>query len=153
MQRLEQNMRKGQKQTTIVVTIPQEWRTEATELSDYAYIRGDSDKYKARILTMCETKTGLGFATVVPRKGAICDFIKAIKRVVVENGLHCNKQPFYNQTMKLPYLNYSRRLPNSYLTSNTNNLQTTPINGYKGKIPSDNLCTTEDYKVPNLQRL
>eukprot|EP00971_Amphidinium_carterae_P211728 4201355-Amphidinium_carterae.2 len=54
---------------------------------DYAFIKGDNDAYKATVLTMCETTTALGYATVVQKKGAVYDAIQAIKSFIVENGL------------------------------------------------------------------
>eukprot|EP00971_Amphidinium_carterae_P017936 353412-Amphidinium_carterae.1 len=54
---------------------------------DNAYLRSDNDKHYARILTMCESITGLGYATAVPYKGVNTEAVKAIVRFIVENGL------------------------------------------------------------------
>eukprot|EP00971_Amphidinium_carterae_P188736 3746350-Amphidinium_carterae.2 len=54
---------------------------------DYAFIKGHKHPYKATVLTMCETTTGLGYAAVVQKKPAVYDAIQAIKKFIVENGL------------------------------------------------------------------
>eukprot|EP00971_Amphidinium_carterae_P024612 485400-Amphidinium_carterae.1 len=60
---------------------------QSTTRIDYAYLRSDSDKHYATVLTMCESITGLGYATVVPYKGVNTEAVKAILRVILENGL------------------------------------------------------------------
>eukprot|EP00971_Amphidinium_carterae_P148579 2945823-Amphidinium_carterae.1 len=55
---------------------------------DYAYLRSDNNNnHYATILTMCESITGLGYATVVPYKGVNTEAVKTIVRFIVENGL------------------------------------------------------------------
>eukprot|EP00971_Amphidinium_carterae_P050611 996625-Amphidinium_carterae.2 len=54
---------------------------------DYAYLRSDNDKHYATVRTMCESITGLGYATVVRYKGINTEAVKAIVRFIVENGL------------------------------------------------------------------
>eukprot|EP00971_Amphidinium_carterae_P185049 3674557-Amphidinium_carterae.2 len=54
---------------------------------DFAFIKSDNDKHNAKVLTICESTTGLGYATVVPYKGLHPRALKAITRFLAEYRL------------------------------------------------------------------
>eukprot|EP00971_Amphidinium_carterae_P346575 6488137-Amphidinium_carterae.2 len=72
---------------------------------DYAFIKGDNDKHNATVLTICESTTGLGYATVVDYKGLHPRAIKAIMRFLVAMRTDYRAR-FYSQMARMRSLNY-----------------------------------------------
>eukprot|EP00971_Amphidinium_carterae_P122949 2433662-Amphidinium_carterae.1 len=78
---------------------------------DYAYLRSDNNKHYATVLTMFESITGLGYATVVPYKGVNTEAVKAILRFIVENGLQSTIQSDGENAIKELQSEITRTLP------------------------------------------
>eukprot|EP00971_Amphidinium_carterae_P311130 6183189-Amphidinium_carterae.1 len=62
-------------------------RKQSITQIDFVFLKSDNDKHNATVLTMCESTTRLGHATMVHYKGINAEALKAIAQFIVENGL------------------------------------------------------------------
>eukprot|EP00971_Amphidinium_carterae_P282806 5614602-Amphidinium_carterae.5 len=76
------SLRTKKEQTTI--SSKGELRKQSIAQIDYAFLKSDNDKHSTTVLTMCESTTGLGHATIVPYRGINTEAIKAITKFIEE---------------------------------------------------------------------